>query len=81
MIARKTYQFVNVPTSMLASRLCFSHTLMNLEVPIHVGSFHFLAFFVCLEATTTLSARGTQPLIKAGDEMGSFPTSISSKSF
>jgi hypothetical protein len=49
---------------------------MNFEVPVHVSSLLFLAFFVCLEATATLSARRSQSLIKAGDEMRPFPNNI-----
>jgi hypothetical protein len=45
---------------------------MNFEMPVHVGSLLFLAFFVCLEATATLSARCSQLLINAGDEMRPF---------
>jgi hypothetical protein len=73
MFESKTYQFIDIPASMLASSLCFSHSLVDLEMPVHMSGFLLLAFFVCLEATATLSTRGTQSLIEAGDEMRSFP--------
>jgi hypothetical protein len=40
------YQLIHIPTTMLASLLRFSHSLMNPEMPVHVGGLLFLAFFI-----------------------------------
>jgi hypothetical protein len=78
---RTTYQFVDIPTSMLASCFCFGHPLMDFEVPVHVSGFLLLAFFICLEAPATLCARGSQSLIQARYEMRSGSTDVNQEKF
>jgi hypothetical protein len=67
----EAYQFIDVPAAMLASLNCIGHSMRGLEVPIHVGSFLLLAFFVGVETSPTLVAGLAKLLVKIEDEMRS----------
>ena len=73
----ETYHFVDVPAAVLASLFCISHALVNSEVPVHVCSLLFLAFFVRLETAAALCAWHTKFFVEARDKMGSGSTIVS----
>lgn len=64
-----TYQLIDEPTSMLASLLRLNHTLVHLEVPVHVSSLLLLSLLIGPEATSTLGARNAKILIKRHNQM------------
>jgi len=66
-----THKLVDIPASMLASFLCFNHALVHAKMPVHMSSLLFLAFFVILKASSTLSTGSTKSFIEHADEMWS----------
>lgn len=64
---RETYQFVNIPTSMLAFALGFDHALMRAEMPVHMSVSLLLTRFVGLETSSTLSAWCAKLLVEGRD--------------
>lgn len=71
MEGKYAYQFINIPTPMLTSDYGVGHSVSRLEMPIQVSGFSPFAFFVGMEATSTLIARLAKFLVEAVDEMGS----------
>ena len=51
-----TYQFIDIPTSVLTSGFGFVHSLSDMKVPVHVSGLLLLALGIGLEASTTLCA-------------------------
>jgi hypothetical protein len=66
-----TYQFINIPTPMLASHDGVCQSMSRLEVPVQVSSLLLLAFFVGVEASSALIAWCTEFFVEIGDEVRS----------
>jgi hypothetical protein len=71
MMGEETYQFINIPTPVLASHHRVGHSVSRLEVPVHVSGLFLLTFFICVEASSALVAWLAKFFIETENEMGS----------
>lgn len=69
-----TYVLINIPTAVSSAFLSLITALMNSEVPIHVSSLLLSSLFIRLEPSTALRTRGSEFIIKSGQQ--SRPESI-----
>jgi hypothetical protein len=69
-----TYQFIEIPSPMLSSLLHIRHSLIDFEVPVHMGGLFFLTFFIWLKSSSALVAWLAKLFIEFEDEMWSRST-------